>query len=97
MPTYVVLINWTQQGVQNFKDTVDRYESAKGAFEATGVSFKEIDWTLGDHDIVSVLEAPDDESVAAASLALAAQGNLRSTTMRAFSAEEMRSVIAKAG
>jgi uncharacterized protein with GYD domain len=61
-----------------------------------GVSFKSIYWTLGNHDIVSIVEAPDGETLAAALLKLASQGNLRTTTLRALSAEEMRGVIAKA-
>jgi uncharacterized protein with GYD domain len=62
-----------------------------------GVSFKSIYWTLGNHDIVSIVDAPDGETLAAALLKLASQGNLRTTTLRALSAEEMRGVIAKAG
>jgi len=96
MPTYVVLIDWTQQGVVNFGDSVDRYEAARSQFEAMGVHFKDIYWTLGNHDIVSVVDAPDGETLAAALLRLASQGNLRTTTLRALSADEMRSVIAKA-
>ena len=58
MPTYVALSNWTQQGVTNFKDTVDRYENAKEAMGGLGVSFKDIYWTVGPYDIVAVVEAP---------------------------------------
>ncbi len=97
MATYVVLIDWTEQGVGKFKDSVDRYEAAEKQFEAMGVRFKDAYWTLGSHDLVSIIEAPDDDTLAAALLTLASQGNLRTTTLRAFSAEEMRSVIAKAG
>jgi uncharacterized protein with GYD domain len=97
MPTYVVLMDWTQQGVASFADSVDRYEAARGEFEGMGVSFKSIYWTLGNHDIVSVVDAPDGETLAAALLKLASQGNLRTTTLRALTAEEMRGVIAKAG
>lgn len=97
MPTYVLLIDWTQQGVENFKDTVDRYEAARSQFEGMGVRFKDIYWTLGSHDIVSVVDAPDSETLAAALLRLASQGNLRTTTLRALSADEMRGVVAKAG
>jgi uncharacterized protein with GYD domain len=96
MSTYVVLIDWTQQGVENFKDTVDRYEAARSQFEEIGVRFKDIYWTLGSHDIVSIVDAPDSETLAAALLRLGSQGNLRTTTLRALSAEEMRGVIAKA-
>lgn len=97
MATHVVLINWTQQGVSNFKDSVDRYEAAKSQFEQMGVTFKDIYWTLGAHDIVCIVDAPDDETLAATLLRLGSQGNLRTTTLRAFSADEMRSLIAKAG
>lgn len=95
MATYVVLIDWTRQGVGNFKDSVDRYEAARGSFENLGITFKDIYWTLGGHDIVSIIDAPDDETLAAALLMLSSQGNLRTTTLRAFSAEQMRSVIAR--
>ena len=97
MPTYVALLDWTEQGVLNFKESVDRYESASGQLEALGVTFKDVYWTLGTHDIVSVIEAPDDETLAAGLLAVAGQGNIRTTTLRAFNADEMRSVIGKVG
>jgi uncharacterized protein with GYD domain len=96
MATYVVLIDWTQQGVEHFKDSVDRYETARNQFEGMGVRFKDIYWTLGNHDLVTIVEAPDGETLAAALLKLGSQGNLRTTTLRALSAEEMRGVIAKA-
>ena len=96
MARYVVLLDWTQQGVQNFKDTVDRYEAAQEAFQELGVSFQDVYWTLGEHDLASVVEAPDDESLAAALLRLGAQGNVRTHTMRAFTQDEMRGVIGKA-
>ncbi|MET0836327.1 MAG: GYD domain-containing protein [Thermoleophilaceae bacterium] len=95
MPTYVALIDWTDQGVSNFKDTVDRYEAAESAFESLGVRFRDVLWTLGTHDMVTTVEAPDDETLAAALLSVAAQGNVRTTTLRAFSREEMRTVIGK--
>jgi uncharacterized protein with GYD domain len=96
MPRYVSLINWTQEGIANFRDTVDRYEAAQQQFEQLGVRFVDVYWTLGDHDLVIVLEAPDDESATAALLAVGAQGNIRTKTMRAFSRDEMRGVIDKA-
>ncbi len=97
MPTYVSLINWTDQGVRNFKESVDRYEAARDALGASGVSFKDIYWTVGPYDLVALVEAPDDETATAALLSVAAQGNVRTTTLRAFSADEMRSVIERAG
>jgi uncharacterized protein with GYD domain len=97
MPTYIALIDWTEQGVARFKDSVDRYEAARSQFEGMGLRFKDIYWTLGGHDLVAIVEAPDGETLAAALLRLSSQGNLRTTTMRAFSADEMRGVISKAG
>jgi uncharacterized protein with GYD domain len=95
MPTYVTLINWTDQGVKGFKDTVDRYEAAQEAMGQSGVSFKDVYWTIGPYDIVGILDAPDDETATAALLSVAGQGNIRTTSLRAFSASEMRSVIEK--
>jgi uncharacterized protein with GYD domain len=97
MATFVVLIDWTQQGVGNFKESVNRYEATNRQFAEMGITFRDIYWTLGAHDIVSIVDAPDAETLAAALLKLSSQGNLRTTTLRAFSAEEMRAVIAKAG
>lgn len=95
--TFIVLSDWTQQGVTNFEDTVDRYEAGLSQLEGMGVSIREIYWTLGNHDMVSVIDAPDDETVAAALLKLASLGNFRTTTLRALSPDEMRAVIARAG
>jgi len=97
MPTYVSLINWTDKGIAGIKDTVDRAEAGKQLAGKFGGALKEIYWTLGTYDIVAVSEAPDDESATAFALALSSQGNVRTTTMRAFSADEMRGIVARAG
>jgi uncharacterized protein with GYD domain len=97
MPTYVVLISWTDQGATNFKDTVDRYQAARDAGGQAGVTWRETHWTLGPYDIVATLDAPDDETLMATILSVVGQGNIRTTTMRAFSADEMRGVLEKAG
>jgi len=96
MSTFVSLINWTESGVAAFKDTVNRAETARQLGVTMGGSLKEIYWTLGPYDIVVVSEAPDDETATAYALALGAQGNVRTTTMRAFDADEMTGIIAKA-
>ncbi len=95
MSRYVVLIDWTEQGVRSFKESVDRYEAANSQLEGLGVRFQDTYWTLGNHDIVSIVDAPDDESLAAALLAVAGAGNIRTTTLRAFGTEEMRGIIGK--
>jgi len=97
MALFVTLMNWTDQGVKSFKDSVDRADTAKSALRAQGVEIKQIYWTIGPYDLVTIVEAADAETATAALLQLAAQGNLRSTTLRAFTADEMRGVIAKAG
>jgi uncharacterized protein with GYD domain len=97
MPTYISLINWTDKGIAGFKDTVDRAEAGKQLAASFGGSLKEIYWSIGPYDIVAISEAPDDESATAFALTLGAQGNVRTTTMRAFSAEEMRGILAKTG
>lgn len=97
MPTFVSLINWTDQGVANFKDTVTRSEEAKSAAAAMGGSIKEIYWTVGPYDLVTVAEFPDDATATAFLLAIGSRGNIRTTTLRAFGAEDMSQIIAKVG
>ena len=97
MPRYVALINWTDQGVKNFKDSVDRFEAVQQAGSASGVRFTDIYWTIGSYDLVGVVEAPDDETLTAALLTAAAAGNIRSTTLRAFDADQMKAIIATTG
>ena len=95
MPTWVVLMNWTDQGAKSAGDTVNRYEAAKGDLAQRGVTIKDIYWTAGAYDLVTIIEAADDETAVAGLVRLASQGNLRTTTMRAFTADETRSVIEK--
>ena len=95
MPTYISLISWTDQGIKAFEDSVDRYEAAQELGQKFGVSLTATYWTLGPYDVVAISEAPDDESATAFALALSSQGNVRTTTMRAFGTDEMRGIIAK--
>ena len=97
MPTYAHLFSWTDQGVRNFRQTVDRVEAARKQWEESGLRVREIVWTIGQYDLIAISEAPDDETVAAAMLALGEVGNVRTTTLQAFDADEMRGVIARAG
>jgi uncharacterized protein with GYD domain len=97
VPTYVVLLNWTDQGVRNYKETLDRAEAASKALEALGGRMKDLYWTLGPHDVVAIAEAPDDETATAFALATGAQGSIRSTTLRAFDREEVKGILAKVG
>ena len=95
MPKYVTLYNWTDQGVVNVKDTVNRYQAAKQLVESKGGKIETILWTVGPYDLVVVADFPDDETGTAVALQLAATGNLRSTTMRAFNEGEMTGIIEK--
>ena len=97
MPTYIGLLNWTDQGIRGFKETVSRYQQAKAAFEAQGVRFRDVYWTMGDTDIVAVLDADDEEALASATLQLGSQGNIRTRMMRAFSEQEMEGIVSRAG
>jgi uncharacterized protein with GYD domain len=97
MPTYVVLMNWTDQGAKSASQTLDRYEAAKDDLAAHGVTIKDIYWTMGAYDIVTVIEAADDETATAGLMRLASQGNLRTSTMRAFGVDEARGVLERAG
>jgi uncharacterized protein with GYD domain len=95
VPNYVALVNFTEQGIYNFKDSPSRADAAAEQLEKMGGKLKDVYWTLGAYDIVIVMEAPDDETVTAFALGLGALGNVRTQTLRAFSADEMRAVIAK--
>jgi uncharacterized protein with GYD domain len=97
MPKYVILVNWTEQGVKNAKDTVSRYRAAKQLVESKGGTFDTVFWTVGPYDLVAVTDVPDEETGSAINLLLAAGGNLRTLTMRAFDEDEMQSIIAKMG
>ena len=96
MARYILLFNWTEQGVKNSKDTITRLTNARQAFEKAGAKLGECWWTMGAYDMVACVEAPDDETIAALTLATAKLGNVRTTTMRAFNETEMQRVLKKA-
>ncbi|WP_406303011.1 GYD domain-containing protein [Streptomyces sp. NBC_00885] len=96
MPTYVSLLNWTDQGVRGYKDTSQRAEAFAAGAQKLGVKILNLFWTVGPYDIVAVVEAPDDETATAVLLQVSGLGNVRSTTLRAFGQEEMDRIIAKA-
>jgi uncharacterized protein with GYD domain len=95
MANYITLISWTEQGIKAYGNTLDRAEAAAELAGKLGGSLNQIFWTMGEYDVVGVLEAPDDESATAFALALSSQGNVRTSTMRAFDADEMRQILAK--
>jgi uncharacterized protein with GYD domain len=97
MATYIMLLNWTDQGIRNVKDTTKRATQASEMSAKMGVKMKEIYWTVGQYDVVATYEAPDDATMTALALAVGAQGNVRTTTLRAFSKEEMSKILGKVG
>ncbi|WP_433282534.1 GYD domain-containing protein [Micromonospora sp. CA-244673] len=95
MPTYIALLNWTDQGIRAYKDTAKRAEAFAAATQKVGAKLVNLQWTVGPYDLVAVVEAPDEETGAAALLQLGGAGNVRTTTLRAFSRDEMDGIIAK--
>jgi uncharacterized protein with GYD domain len=95
MVTYVVLTNFTDQGIRTARDTMKRTEAFKNMAKKFGVTVREFFWTQGQYDIVAITEAPDEVSGTALNMSLCALGNVRTQTLRAFSADEMKQIIAK--
>ena len=95
MPYYVSLVNFTEQGIAAIKDTVKRAEKARELAESMGGSIESIYWTVGPYDVVVTSEFADDETNTAWILKLGSQGNIRTTTMRAFNEGEMVGVLKK--
>ncbi len=95
MSTYVVLASYTDQGIKNVKQTIERADAFKQMANKSGVTIKDMYWTLGSRDIIAICEAPDDEAATALSLSVSSRGNVRSETLRAFSFSEMQKILAK--
>src|SRR5262249_14129786 len=95
MATYIVLAHFTEQGIRNVKDTLKRSEAFKEAAGKFGFKVKDLCWTLGQYDMVVTLEGSDDLSATALSLATCALGNVRTQTLRAFGAAEMKQILGK--
>jgi len=96
MAAYITLLQFTDQGIRNVKDTTKRAAAATEAAAKMGVKFTDLFWTLGPYDLVIVAEAPDDETMTALNLKLGALGNVKSQTLRAFRAKEMDAILKKA-
>jgi uncharacterized protein with GYD domain len=97
MPTYVILMNWTDQGARTDRDAVRRRDHANELAEKHGARIEQAYWTMGHYDVVAVIEAPDDESVTAMMLDLTAEGNIRTSTLRAFDHDQMQAIIKRTG
>ncbi len=93
MARYIMLVNWTDQGIRNVKESPKRLEAARGVAQGLGADIKEFYLTMGDHDMVVVMDAPTDEAMAKFVLALGSAGSVRTRTLKAFSEAEYRAII----
>ena len=97
MPTYVMLANWTDQGARQVKESPRRVETARRALVEMGGEFKSFYLTMGDYDMVAILEAPDDAVAARFRLQLGMMGNVRTRTLKAFPEPAYREIINSLG
>jgi len=95
MAKYVSLIQFTDQGIRNIKDTIKRGDAAVAEAKKLGMKITEKLWTMGAYDVVVLFGAPDDETISAFTLKIGSLGNVKSQTLRAFGQEEMGRILAK--
>ena len=95
MATYVGLVQFTDQGIRNIKDTVKCGDAAAAEAEKMGMKIVEEFWTMGAYDVVVVADAPNDETMSAFMLKIGSLGNVKSHTLRAFRRNEMEEILAK--
>ena len=95
MATYILLAKFTEQGIRKIKDSPKRADAFKNMAKKCGATVKDVFWTLGEYDIVAVVEAPDDVSITALGLSTGTLGNLRTQTLRAFTQADMGTILDK--
>jgi uncharacterized protein with GYD domain len=93
MPTYIALLKWTPQGLKDVKQSPSRLDAARKGFQAAGVTMKDFYMVTGQYDMVAIVEAPDDTTLAKAILTAASQGSIMSETCRAFNEQEYRQIL----
>jgi uncharacterized protein with GYD domain len=93
MPSYVVLVNWTDQGIRAVKDSPKRLDAFKQMLKNAGGELRGVYLTLGAYDVVTVVDVPSDDVAAKLLLGVASQGNVRTTTLKAFPEDEYRKII----
>jgi uncharacterized protein with GYD domain len=93
MPSYIMLANYTDQGIKNIKDSPTRAEAARELAKSCGAEMKDLYLTMGAYDLVVMVEAPDDEAVAKFALKVGSLGNVRSTTLKAFDEQSFRNIV----
>src|ERR1041385_1471393 len=95
MSKYTILIEWTEQGIRNVKDTIKRAKSFEGAVEKAGGKSLGLYYTTGRYDMVAMVEAPNDEAIASVLYSTGSLGNVHTETLRAFSMDEAANIIEK--
>jgi len=93
MAKYIILVNWTDQGIRSVKESPKRLDAARALAKKHGAELKDFYMTMGEFDMVSHIDAPNDESVAKFILGLGGSGNVRTKTLKAFSEDEYRKII----
>ena len=93
MARYILLVNWTEQGIKAIKDSPGRVDAARGLAKKLGCEMREFYMTIGATDMVVIMDAPDDEVMAKFALTLATGGNVRTTTLKAFSEDAYRKIV----
>ena len=95
MPTYISLASFTQKGIEQIKEGPERLEAARKEFEALGARIKDFYLVMGQYDMVVIVEAPDDETVAKLALIIGARGTSRTVTLRAFPEADYRRIVSE--
>jgi uncharacterized protein with GYD domain len=95
MPTFLLSLNWTDQGIRSVKDSPKRAQAARDLAKKVGVEIKEVYLTSGASDLLLILDAPNGDNVTKFALALGSQGNVRTTTARAWRETEFQKIIAE--
>ena len=95
MATYVTLVNFTEEGARHIRHTTERAKGLVNAAAHLGIKVKDIYWTMGAFDAVFTADGPDDETMTAFAMSMASLGNIRTQTLRAFSADEMTKIVAR--
>jgi uncharacterized protein with GYD domain len=93
MPTYIALMKWTEKGIAAVKGSPARLDAGRQAFKQAGIDLRETYSTMGRYDLICVIDAPDDETLAKAMLSLGSQGNVSTETLRAFSEDQFRKIV----
>jgi uncharacterized protein with GYD domain len=95
MPTYINLVSWTDQGIRNIKEAPQRMDAFRKTVEAAGGKLNGFYFTMGKYDIVTIIDAPNDEALANIVLNTGSKGNIRTETLKAFTEDKFRTIIAK--